>query len=444
MNTTPGSCKQGLSEHFWKSIPDACHPDLTSWNGIKTVSGERVQSLDSAIFLFDFDSITYQLDAVVLSNVDYDVVLGLDFLKYASAIIDVSSGKLKFTPNCTYSPQAHCVVLQTEHSPELSPEDLARLLPFAVFDDNEDTPIFRASLVSTTTVAPNNVSFIQVHLPQEIKPGQLGILEPHGNLFSKYGLLSLPSFSEVTAENFATFALFNISDQSIDLYVNQVLAYFTPATHFEAIFEPDGVHSKQKLPDLPAVPAISGQNTDLEQLFNLSDSHLFPDENRQLLSLLHNYRDVFAFSPAKLGHTDIVPHEIDTGSSPTIRQRPYCVNPIVRNTIDTHVKTMLEPSNIQPSNSPWASPVVLVKKKDGTDRFCIDHRKLNAVTIKDSYPLPRIDDILDKLHGTKYFSTLDLMSGYWQCSLAKSAQAKTAFTTYGGPLRIPGPSLWIL
>ena len=82
---------------------------------------------------------------------------------------------------------------------------------------------------------------------------------------------------------------------------------------------------------------------------------------------------------------------------------------------------MLVNDVIQPSVSPWASPVILVTKKDGKKRFCIDFKKLNAVTSKDSYPLPRIDDTLDRLQGTRYFSTLDLMSGYWQCEMHESS-----------------------
>ena len=115
---------------------------------------------------------------------------------------------------------------------------------------------------------------------------------------------------------------------------------------------------------------------------------------------MHEFRDVFALTPDELGRTSLVQHDIDTGDSPPIRLRPYRTAQAQRERIAANIDDMLARDIIQPSISPWAAPVVLVKKKDGSDRFCVDYWKLNEVTKKDSYPLPRIDDTLDALHGT--------------------------------------------
>ena len=98
------------------------------------------------------------------------------------------------------------------------------------------------------------------------------------------------------------------------------------------------------------------------------------------------------------------------------------------------MKEMLRDGVIRPSISPWASPVVMVKKKDRSMRFCVDFRKVNDVTIKDAHPLPRIDDTLESLHGAKFFSILDLKSGYWQLPIREQDKEKTAFRTCSGQL----------
>jgi hypothetical protein len=93
---------------------------------------------------------------------------------------------------------------------------------------------------------------------------------------------------------------------------------------------------------------------------------------------------------------------------------------------------MIDNGLIRPSDSPWTSPVVLVKKKNGKLRFCVDYRKLNAITKKDAYPLPRIDEMLNALSGSQWFSTLDLASGYWQVAMHPNDREKTAFVTRYG------------
>ena len=95
-------------------------------------------------------------------------------------------------------------------------------------------------------------------------------------------------------------------------------------------------------------------------------------------------------------------------------------------------KEMLEGGQIEPSDSPWASPVVLVTKKDGSTRFCVDYRRLNSLTIKDAYPLPRINDSLRLLGNQQWFSTMDLASGYWQVAMSTDAKRKAAFVAHEG------------
>ena len=104
----------------------------------------------------------------------------------------------------------------------------------------------------------------------------------------------------------------------------------------------------------------------------------------------------------------------------------------LREKVKEMVNEMISQDVIRPSKSPWASPIVLVQKKDGGIRFCVDYRRLNHVTKLDVFPLPRIDDTFDQLSGSKFFTTLDFASGYWQVRMDSVSQEKTTFVTYSG------------
>ena len=160
-------------------------------------------------------------------------------------------------------------------------------------------------------------------------------------------------------------------------------------------------------------------------------THLSNSEKELLFVLLMEYADVFSFH-SDLGRTNLTKHHIDTGDYQPIHQLPRRVSPARRQEVRQLLTEMLKNDIIQPSNSPWSSPIILVRKRDGSTRFCIDYRKVNSVTRKDAYPLPRVDDILDTLGGSKWFSTLDLKSGYWQVEVDSSSREKTAFTTSDG------------
>ncbi|GFX69692.1 retrovirus-related Pol polyprotein from transposon 412 [Trichonephila clavipes] len=146
----------------------------------------------------------------------------------------------------------------------------------------------------------------------------------------------------------------------------------------------------------------------------LENAELSPEQKSSAERLFQEFEDVFSRNSSDIGHTTVTQHRIDTADHPPIKQHPRRLPFAKQEEVGTLLREMQENDIIEPSSSPWASPIVLVRKKDGSTRFCVDYRKLNDVTKKDSYPLPRIDDTLDTLSGHKWFSTLDLKSGYWQ------------------------------
>ena len=157
------------------------------------------------------------------------------------------------------------------------------------------------------------------------------------------------------------------------------------------------------------------------------------DQRQELVDLLVEYADVFSSDDTDVGQTSLVQHSIpvEPGTAP-IRQPPRRLGVEKDQEVERQVEELVKKKLVVPADGAWSSPVVLVRKKDNNWRLCVDYRQLNAVTRKDAYPLPRIDDSLDALAGSVYFSTLDLLSGYWQVPMDEDAQEKSAFVTRGG------------
>ena len=155
-------------------------------------------------------------------------------------------------------------------------------------------------------------------------------------------------------------------------------------------------------------------------------------QQTKIKELLSKYNHCFANNYNELGSCKLKKIVIKTSASSPIFQYPYRKSMKERQAIKEEVNKMLEANIIRPSKSPWSSPVVMIPKKDGTKRFCVDYRKLNQLTIQDGFPLPRIDDILDRLSGSRWFSTIDLKSGYWQLTIEEESIPITAFSTPDG------------
>ena len=141
---------------------------------------------------------------------------------------------------------------------------------------------------------------------------------------------------------------------------------------------------------------------------------------------------MFSQGPHDLGQIDLVQHGIDMRDASPIRQSPRRLPLTKQQDASRAVEDMEKEGVIELSSSLWASPIVLVKKKDGSTKFCVDYRRLNSMTRKDSYSLPQINNTLEALSGATWFSTLDLKSGCWQVEVHPSDREKTAFSTEKG------------
>lgn len=152
---------------------------------------------------------------------------------------------------------------------------------------------------------------------------------------------------------------------------------------------------------------------------------VLPDDERQRLDALT--KKYFDEMGDKLGRTTLVEHKIIV-DVPPIKSRYYPVSPAIQERINKELEYMLQNDIVEPSESSWSSPVLLVPKPNNTWRFCVDYRNLNKVTKKDAYPLPYVSAILDKLRNAQYLSSLDIKSAYWQVPVAKESREYTAFT----------------
>lgn len=214
--------------------------------------------------------------------------------------------------------------------------------------------------------------------------------------------------------------------------VSLIKVLVVPALSHELILGADFFREMAIVPDLRRNEWHFGKDLGLPQIYGISDVTNLSVEQRKALKMFLDQQ--FERMGDSLGVTTLVEHEILTDAKP-IKQRYYPVSPVKQKMLEEEVRKMLEDDVIEPSKSPWSSPVILVPKKDGTQRFCVDFRRLNAVTKKDAYPLPYISSILDRLRDARYISSIDIKSAYWQVPIAPNSREKTAFT-------IPGMGLY--
>ncbi|CAB4005229.1 Retrovirus-related Pol poly from transposon, partial [Paramuricea clavata] len=170
-------------------------------------------------------------------------------------------------------------------------------------------------------------------------------------------------------------------------------------------------------------------NSDVLRNMDSKLSHLQPSQRQDVLDLVNEYAQLFPDIPSR---TDMISHDVDIGDASPIKQHPYRLNPSKAKYLDQEIQYLLENDFIEHSQSSWSSPCILVPKPDGSYRMCTDYRKVNNLTKSDNFPIPRMDDCVDKIGNAKYVSKFDLLKGFWQIPLSERAKEVSAFVTPRG------------
>ena len=242
--------------------------------------------------------------------------------------------------------------------------------------------------------------------------------------------------------------LCNMSCRTVTLHKGTVVAELSPANAIPKMLAPKLAScqlefAKNQGLESNELEFINSTNSQLkltkerrDKIFSKLDLTSYNDwiqDQRDMMdAAIECYHHIFAVEDLELGHTNLVKHEIKLTNYVPFKERYRRIPPHQYEEVCKNLDEMLRMGAIRKSNSPWASAVVLVCKKDGALRFCIDLRKLNERTVKDAYSLARIEDSLDVLNGSCIFTSIDLKSGYWQVELDEKSIPLTAFTV--GPL----------
>lgn len=276
------------------------------------------------------------------------------------------------------------------------------------------------------------------NLDDESSAQDLYLIEPVPLLAEIYGLVLAPSVVDLGNNTTARMRVLNPFSKPVSIKQDAIVGYAqlvstdscTPIETGESgEMTREAIRSatiQQKSTKKPHVP------DHLVELYLETIEGKTSEESRAIASLLVEFGEVFSKDSDDLGLTHLAEHVIDTGGSRPLKQPPRRVPTAFAGEDIKALEKLQRQGVIRPSNSPWASPIVLVHKKDGSVRFCTDYRRLNQVTKKDAFPIPRTEDCFDALTGAVMFSTMDITSAYHQIPVHEADIPKTAFTTKYG------------
>ena len=373
----------------------------------------RIAGIGGKILVDKAANITYEFGSLkracrtMLADIKYDGILGMNFLEDHNCIMDMKEGILKVGGR--------------------------RIQLYRV------TPVELGKLVVTETVTILPMTEMVIPVRQKYGNPHVGICmtgEASGSDIED-DLLIGPGIIDLSRA-INPLAIANVGHEPIQLLKNTVLAECTEIDQVSALHHQD-THCINTCISAEASATEHNSSTfkpeaELPEYLEimLKDTELAELERIKVRTLIHKFQHVFAKPDEPLGRTNVTKHDIHTGDHPPIKQRARRAPTLQQDIIDIEIAKMLDGNVIEPSQSPWGAPIVLVKKKDGTTRFCVDYRKLNDISIKDAYPLPNIEETFDSLNGASMFCSLDLASGFWQVEMDEDSAAKTAFVTRNG------------
>ncbi|GBL77859.1 Retrovirus-related Pol polyprotein from transposon 297, partial [Araneus ventricosus] len=348
---------------------------------LKTATGEKAEihgKLDAAI---ECGSRKFQ-HKIYVADITDPCILGLDFLQKFNFMVDLEKNEIR---------------TGGEEIPLFSASAEDSKLCTVLAKEKTIIPARSECLIQGIPEASGKFRYAVTDFPSEVS--QKGVLVAATLVDLKKGAIPV--------------RVLNVDHKPKTIDKRAVIATCEPVVDIVAL--PQEFSESLRLPSI------------LENLEGLNE-----EQRTAVKELLQEFQNLFSTSDSDVGRCNMTQHRINTGNHPPIKQYPRRLPLAKKEEAERLVKEMVDNGIIEESSGPWASPIVLVKKKDGSTRFCVDYRKFNEITIKDSYPLPRIDDTLDALNGSQWFSTLDLKSGYWQVEIQHEDKEKTAFTTGQG------------
>ena len=284
----------------------------------------------------------------------------------------------------------------------------------------------RADLTRPLTIPPGHVACI----PTLLKSGPAGecvdaVIEQDSSQVNVRDWSLRPMVTVVRCARNASRSqavVVNETESPVRIRPSEVLGVAKAAQSIEA-----RPYQKGTIPteDTPIKTVLTAGGLD----FDMTDTQLSQQQMQIAQELLQRNHTSFSKSDNDLGRCTNITHKINLRDEQPVKQRARRIPPALYDEVRQQLRDMLNSGVIRESSSPWSSPLVLVRKKDGTTRICVDYRRLNSQTIPDAYALPRIEEGLDLLRGAKWFSTIDLKSGYWQLAMAEEDIPKTAFAT---------------